>query len=81
MNFANERLVNNIIIGVTKPLCSYTYYMSPDQFKNSIYSRKSNCSWLMPLQEKCYQIFMNTFGGNNAREFLEQIILKIMPKF
>ena len=59
--FQSEKLLSSIIIANFKPLTSFAYYQTSEEFKNSIYSRKRAEFDNLAIQQHCHSIFRQVY--------------------
>ena len=56
--FRQEKLVNCVILANSKPLTTVAYYMSKDDYANSMYNKKNKNKSYVEEQMHCHQIFL-----------------------
>ena len=79
--FKDERLVTAVIYANIKPLTMSGYYMTEQEFENSMYSKKNKNNNFKDEQTFCHHVYIDLYGGENPNLFLQKILTQLLPAY
>ncbi len=78
-NFYRSAKLQSVIITTNiKPLISFAYYMTSEEFTASVYCKKKEGFDNSALQAHCHNIFKETYTTETVTKLLQTIICEIM---
>jgi hypothetical protein len=73
-----ERSLSTLVLANFKPFTTFAYYMTPDEFKGSIYSRKSGSTDNELTHLQCHNAFKAVFTPAAIEQLLLTMLTTVM---